>query len=333
MTRPFTLTLEDLPAPTLRRFVADYEAVAPPGLPLRHRQLIPWCWRASQTMMLTPLPESRACELIETNLLAIVLNVMIDDLADTVSEDATTLEQALGLLDGVEPEGLDVKPEFAAYLALVAELRREILARIRRAPAYSTWSHDLELFVGRFQVAMRHGGAWNRRWQNRPQDQPQPQPQPPTPTFDDFLELTSAPIHSFIYGLLHLMQLDGDVGAERTAIVETLRCGEQFLAMSNWLATWRVEIADRDFTSGVLVWALERGVLTPRTIRTLGTDELIHTLDESDLEPSIERSMDRRLERMADAGRSVTLFDVAAYRLALEHTHVLHRDHREVLKS
>lgn len=55
--------------------------------------------------------------------------------------------------------------------------------------------------------------------------------------------------------------------AELSALRRTVSDAQEMLRIANWLATWEREVEEGDFSSGVLVYALENDTVSPADLR------------------------------------------------------------------
>lgn len=71
-----------------------------------------------------------------------------------------------------------------------------------------------------------------------------------------------------------------------SALRRTIWDLERMARIGNWVSTWERELRDRDYSSGILVAALDEGIVTPGELACLSieTDELVERIRNSDLE-------------------------------------------------
>lgn len=80
--------------------------------------------------------------------------------------------------------------------------------------------------------------------------------------------------------LMHSLQFDRE---ELGTLRSILWTAQKMARIGNWVTTWERELAEGDFTSGVLVAAYERGVITDddlRRLRTNPSDEVVASVVE-----------------------------------------------------
>lgn len=59
---------------------------------------------------------------------------------------------------------------------------------------------------------------------------------------------------------------------------------QQMCRIANWLVTWKLELRDKDYTSGVVALALKRGVINVTDLKARNGEELIERIEKSDVE-------------------------------------------------
>lgn len=71
-----------------------------------------------------------------------------------------------------------------------------------------------------------------------------------------------------------------------SALRRTIWDLERMARIGNWVSTWERELRDRDYSSGILVAALDEGIVTPDELAcsSIDTDELVERIRNSDLE-------------------------------------------------
>lgn len=96
-----------------------------------------------------------------------------------------------------------------------------------------------------------------------------------------------------------------DFGAVRDLLWDL----QELARIGNWLTTWEREVSEGDYTAGIVVLALQEGIVTPADLRTADDHEaVIRTIREHDLE---QRFRERWLDRYRSvADRTVTVDSV-----------------------
>lgn len=242
-----------------RRWVSAYEKVG-----ARDVYLWKWCMHGvALTTLPCVVPELRA-HVCDTKLLSIVLCVLLDDVADQHG-DSRLLDALLKLTCLQEPCSLR---GFSAAARRHAELTRsvwaEYQARTASYPCYTTFEPVLRYDLLQFFNTMRYSHLVNGR-----------------PYLLNTVEHDLYTSHNMMmvsFAMLDLMCSPGFPRADVGALRETIWHAQCMGRIGNLLSTWRRELADRDFTSGVFARSVMEGDLT--------LDELEHG-DPAQLEATI----------------------------------------------
>lgn len=90
----------------------------------------------------------------------------------------------------------------------------------------------------------------------------------------------------FPYVDVDLAHSSGFETADLSALRRTIWDLERMARIGNWVSTWERELRDRDYSSGILVAALDEGIITPDEIAcsTLDPDDLVERIRDSGLE-------------------------------------------------
>ena len=237
--------------PVVERYIAAYEQVGHRGAFLWR-----WCWRGVDETTLPLVPEDWKEYLLSTKLLAIILNVLLDDLADQRGSE-TLLESALSI--PFHPQGKaapapEVPEEERRYFALIADLWHTLEERVqglRYHQAYRplyVFDYQQVFNSMRYSVLTRNRPALHNLAENRAYS-----PHNMNMMVFATLDLMTVPVESV------------ELGAIREAVWYAQSMGQ----IANMTATWRREVVARDFASRVFVQALDAGVLTAEQLQRL----------------------------------------------------------------
>jgi len=214
------------------------------------RNLYLWKW-VRQGVEVTTL-SSVAPELFDfacdTKVLGVVLDVLLDDIADRRG-DPRLLEQLLGVpFDGERGRLADVAPEDRAYAEYTLDLWQEIKRRTRLLPLFdrfaTIWRYDyLQLFNG-----MRYSHMVNE--------------DPALLNAAEHDLYSPHNMHIMVSATVDLMCSPDfhrpELGRLRDAVWHAQFMGR----IGNLITTWERELGDGDYTSGVYARALAAGDVT-----------------------------------------------------------------------
>ncbi|MCY1080547.1 cyclic nucleotide-binding domain-containing protein [Archangium lansingense] len=278
--------------PIVERYVAAYEEVGHRGAFLWR-----WCWRGVDETTLPLVPEDWKEHLLSTKLLAIILNVLLDDLADQRGSEQL-LESALSI--PFHPQGRnapppEVPPEERRYFALIADLWHAIEARVRELryhdayrPLY-VFDYQQVFNSMRYSVLTRNRPALHNLAENRAYS-----PHNMNMMVFATIDLMSAPVEA------------SELGAIREGIWYAQSMGQ----IANMAATWRREVVARDFASRVFVQALDAGVLTAGELQNLPPEDITARIESSGMEERLLSEWTEQRRRLDVLMSRVRSFDM-----------------------
>jgi hypothetical protein len=240
--------LEKQLSPALEHWAQRYALVG-------KRNLYLWKW-ARQGVEVTTLPcvlpELRD-ELCDTKVLGVMLDVLVDDVADQ-NGDEVLLEYLLDLpLGRTAIDPARIPPAQQAYARFTTELWQEIQARARGYPCFSEFAELLRYDYLQLFNTMRYSHLLNRNLA--------------------LLNLTEHDLylphnmHMMISSTLDLMcspHFDRSELGRLREIVWTAQCMGR---IGNLITTWERELGEQDYTSGVYARAIAQGDLTLEQLR------------------------------------------------------------------
>ncbi|MDX1746626.1 MAG: hypothetical protein R3324_11865, partial [Halobacteriales archaeon] len=94
----------------------------------------------------------------------------------------------------------------------------------------------------------------------------------------------------YAYLDIDLMHADRAYKDDLAVLRRAVWPAQQMARIGNWLSTWERELREGDYSSGILVYALSNGVLTPADL------EDIRDGDEAALEAAVTRIEDHGIE-------------------------------------
>jgi CRP-like cAMP-binding protein len=279
--------------PVVERYVSAYEQVGHRGAFLWR-----WCWRGVDETTLPLVPEAWKEHVLSTKLLAIILNVLLDDLADQRGSEQL-LEAALTI--PFHPQGKaapapEVPAEERRYFALIAELWHALEERVQALPHHAAYR---PLYVFDYQQvfnSMRHSVLTRNR-----------------PALHNLAENRAYSPHNMnmmVFATIDLMTAPV-VETELGAIRETIWYAQSMGQIANMTATWRREVPARDFASRVFVQALESGVLTAEQLETLPPEEITARIESSGMENLLLAEWREQRQRLDVLMARVRSFDMA----------------------
>jgi hypothetical protein len=214
------------------------------------RNLYLWKW-ARQGVEVTTLPCVSAelrDEVCDTKVLGVMLDVLVDDVADQNGDDLL-LEYLLDLPLGRTTIDLTHLPaEQQAYARFTTEVWQAIQTRAQRFPRFQEYASLLRYDYLQVFNTMRYSHLVNRNL--------------------ELLNLTEHDMylphnmHMMVSGTLDLMCSPYFDRWELGRLREVVWCGQCMGRIGNLVTTWERELGDKDYTSGVYARAVTEGDLT-----------------------------------------------------------------------
>jgi hypothetical protein len=114
----------------------------------------------------------------------------------------------------------------------------------------------------------------------------------------------------FPYADVDLMYAPAFETAEFGAVRDLLWDLQEMARIGNWLTTWEREIGEGDFSAGVVVYALEEGIVTHEELRTADREELVARIESHDVEQRFRERWETRYRRLSERGFDAETVDL-----------------------
>lgn len=226
----------------------------------RKRFLWQWCEQGAELTTLPAVGPEYFGHVCRTKILSIMLCVLLDDVADQQGRERF-LEVLLKVVDGqpaVSEAGLT--PEEEDYLIVTRELAAIYHARVEAYPCHATYADLLRYDQLQYFNTMRYSQLLNRNlWLLNP--------------IEHDLYLPHA-MDMMSFATIDLMCMPEFSARELGRLRESLWFLQCMGRVGNLLSTWRREIPQHDFTSGVFARAIAQGDLTVEQLRNPNPGEI-----------------------------------------------------------
>lgn len=230
-------------SPDVRRWVAAYAEVGK-----RNPYLWKWARRGVDLTTLPLVRDELRADVCDSKVLSIMLCVLLDDVADEHGK-SRLLDHLFQVMAERSATGLSsLSADERRYAELAQRLTVEYEERIARYPRYERYAELLRYDAAQFVNTLRYSHLLNRNIH--------------------LLNLAEHDLylphnmHMMSFATLDLMCSqefpDRELGKLREAIWHAQCMGR----IGNLLSTWRREVKQRDFTSGVFARAVTQGDLT-----------------------------------------------------------------------
>jgi hypothetical protein len=213
-----------------------------------------WCRRGVEVTMLSCVEPSLQDAVCDARVLGIMLDVLLDDIADHL-KDLAFLEQLLGVMEtGVRPEAGAFAPHQQAYAAFTMDVWDEIQRRIKQFPRYQEFAELLRFDYRQLFNVMRYSRLLNEY-----------------PEMYNLVEhdlYTPHNMHMMISATMDLMCSPAFDRSELAILREIVWRAQCMGRIGNLVTTWQREIGENDFTSGVFARAISCGDLSVSDLRS-----------------------------------------------------------------
>lgn len=99
---------------------------------------------------------------------------------------------------------------------------------------------------------------------------------------------------------------------------------QQMARIGNWLSTWKREIKEKDFCSGVIAYALSEHIITIDDLKNLNEKKIIHKIENSNVVDYFTNTWNKRYQTIKKFKNSIESVDMDKYLGGLETLIKLH---------
>lgn len=283
--------------PTVQTYADSYDRI------LGDRDAFLWKWihNLFDEFTLSSIAPGVRQDVYETKTLLTIFVTVLDDLAE-LSDERATFDVGRRIpfaAAGDRSDRPDVDDDVVEFLE---DLWAEIRAGIEDAPRFEEFADVFEYDLRQTCNAMEYSRLLNHNvsMANRTEAE----------RYDAY-NMTVFP-----YACIDLMYSPTfereDFGALRSLLCEL----QQMARIGNWITTWERELAEGDVSSGVVVCALRRGVVSPEEIADSGdpsVDELIERIRSQGIEAEFVREWEIRNKTVRKRTSEIRSVDCEAY--------------------
>lgn len=295
--------------PAIADIIGRYEEVGS-----RDPFLWKWCWRGVREITLPFVPIADREILGEIKLLAILLVVLLDDLADRPGRQ-NTLEIALNTIRWCNIPPLAPANE-RVMLQIVADVWQVLTAKVRELPDYSKhatlYAFDWEQVFN----ALRYSAMVCRR-----------------PELLNIRENSAYAHHNMammVFATIDIMSY-GLAATDLAAVREVAWQAQKMGHLANIVATWRRELREGDTSSGIIVRAINTGLLDCVSLAQLPTEKVLSMIERSELEAQIISEWQQCRQRLHQLTRRIQSTDMSAFCKGVDFLLTMHQAARGLI--
>lgn len=138
--------------------------------------------------------------------------------------------------------------------------------------------------------------------------------------FDELDTYDSHNMMMFVYADIDFMYSPSFDRTELAQLRAIVADAQQMARIGNWVSTWERELREQDYSSGVILYALESGVVTQDELLKLESDcshaeyeHVIESIRDHDIERRLLEKWDYHYARVEQMGDQVESIDTTAY--------------------
>ncbi len=244
-------------SPVVEEFAKKFEKT------MKRRDMFLWKWMGATleyAVTLETVEKKYRKSAIDAKLLLTILDTILDDVADAHKNKELLEKMILTILTNI-PQSNNPK------VKLAHEVWNTILEIISAFPRYNEFKEVFIFDVKQMLNTMHYSVLVNTH-----------------PKIVNFLESCIYVSHNMIC----FSMLDIDLMAspsfdmrEFGKFREIVWYAQQMARIGNWITTWKRELKDRDFTSGVFSFAVSHGIISAEEIARCQEDEIAKRIEEN----------------------------------------------------
>lgn len=262
-----------------------------------------WLYVIFGEVTLSCVPDEHERTVRELKTMLSMYNVLLDDLAEEYRDSETFWELAKVCHPEADPNW-DRSDIDGAYADVAREVWSAVQAKFQRAPRREEFVEQFEFEFRQAMEAMDYSRL--------------------AMDYDGMANLTE----TWLYGPHNMMiHAFGDVDLmfspsfsrdDYDVVRETMLTFQEMWRISNWVATWEREVRECDFSAGVVVAALEKGVVTRDVLDELEAGRIdpefvIDRIEDAGIEESFLADWQERRDRLRARDFDAETVDVDAF--------------------
>lgn len=279
------------PSPDLAGWIKEYARIGH-----RTTYLWGWCRRAVEITMLPCVAAEYREELCDTKTLGVMLDVLLDDVADRGGE-IHLLERLLAIIETGDAGSLSpLSPFDREYVELVERLWNEVISRTKRYPRNQEFADLLQYDYRQLCNVMRYSHMTNRC------------PEMLNEAEHDMY--TPHNMHIMICSTIDLMASPKFDRHELGRLRELVWNAQCMGRIGNLVTTWEREVKERDFTSGVFARALSTGAISIEDLLRANVSDLMQIVRGGGYEQYYLERWQAHRKFLLERGSELRSFDI-----------------------
>jgi DNA-binding response OmpR family regulator len=252
-----------------------------------------------------PCVDQRFTEAVPVDKTITILFVtLLDDILEK-RQDRPTFDEIAKIpseQQNADPTLPDVDTEYVSFAQRVWDI---LLERIQRGPHYENYEELFRYDIEQAINSIEYSDLAITR--------------PDLTTMDDLERYESHNMAMFAYADIDLMHSPIDVRDDLPTLREVIWTAQLMARIGNWVSTWEREFREGDYSSGVVVSALEEGVVSREEIAELDgdnterTEACIDRIKHSGIERELLTRWELNHHRLRDYDDELSRFDLGPF--------------------
>jgi len=297
----------------IKKFADGYRKIGDPRRvgDLRRGEYF-WKWIFKTTSMITsPTVDKRYRKSLPiTKALLFMFDTLLDDVADK-TKNKILLRELIKVPFDQDFINLDrLNPTERKYLFFAKRLWNYIKRAIKKYPRYREFQHLFEFDVQQLLNTMNYSFLINVN--------------PYLINKTEFWLYLPANMTVMICSTIDLMCSFRFKAQELGKIREIFSLAQEMPRIGNWVSTWEREIEEKDFTSGIWAYAIDRRILNIDEFQREKAEEIIDKIKKAKIEKILLSRWEKNYIEILKLGEEITSFDVKKLLLMLKHSIWMH---------
>ena len=273
----------------LQKWVTIYQKVGK-----RNDFIWKWTYEASKVMMFVDTPKKYERSLIEVKFLMIMLIVLLDDVSDKM-QNKRLLNEIIKV--PFEEKYIDtdhLSKEEKQYLQFTLKLWHSIRKELQKYPYYDRFKSIINFDIAQVLNGIKYAYLVNKNLNLTNEIE-----------FYIYLSHNTPTILSYMFDLTCMPGFN----IEKLGVTRKIMWYIQAMArISNWLTTWKREVEENDFASGIFCYAIENGIIEVHDLQKREINLILKKIDKSETEKYLEKKWEsfyKKIQKIIEKDKSI----------------------------